>query len=293
MSSAVCGLIPLRPPRFGPGLLAFPSLQKSRGNGLHRHVFGPLGMVLRKAKFSRQGTFAPQDSDILNAIDQKFEEMEETIILASLVPQLHERLHAVEQMLRIDVAAMWSPDNVQLDMETEPKPPKPIWGEEASPKASAQAKSASEKDFTPVNLESTKSEAKVEPNVSDLTSMTPASKRASVPKVIEISRSKVKEMDEKTLDTQTTEYYTFGESTWDLVIFIGTGALGPFGSFQTVLLAIVNVLMQVVFVAIAYYNFTTPDINDSSIVDTLRCGLKGCTRRHTRARYEVCLCARL
>ncbi|CAK8991449.1 unnamed protein product [Durusdinium trenchii] len=227
-------------------------------------------MVLRKAKFSRQGTFAPQDSDILNAIDQKFEEMEETIILASLVPQLHERLHAVEQMLRIDVAAMWSPDNVQLDMETEPKPPKPIWGEEASPKASAQAKSASEKDFTPVNLESTKSEAKVEPNVSDLTSMTPASKRASVPKVIEISRSKVKEMDEKTLDTQTCEYYTFGESTWDLVIFIGTGALGPFGSFQTFLLAIVNVLMQVVFVAIAYYNFTTPDINESSIVDTSR-----------------------
>ncbi|CAK8991445.1 unnamed protein product [Durusdinium trenchii] len=227
-------------------------------------------MVLRKAKFSRQGTFAPQDSDILNAIDQKFEEMEETIILASLVPQLHERLHAVEQMLRIDVAAMWSPDNVQLDMETEPKPPKPIWGEEASPKASAQAKSASEKDFTPVNLESTKSEAKVEPNVSDLTSMTPASKRASVPKVIEISRSKVKEMDEKTLDTQTCEYYTFGESTWDLVIFIGTGALGPFGSFQTFLLAIVNVLMQVVFVAIAYYNFTTPDINESSIVDSLR-----------------------
>lgn len=40
------------------------------------------------------------------------------------------------------------------------------------------------------------------------------------------------------------EYYTFGESTWDLVIFIGTGALGPLGSFQTFLLAVVNVLMQ-------------------------------------------------
>ena len=37
----------------------------------------------------------------------------------------------------------------------------------------------------------------------------------------------------------------FGESTWDLVIFIGTGALGPLGSFQTFLLAVVNVLMQV------------------------------------------------
>lgn len=34
------------------------------------------------------------------------------------------------------------------------------------------------------------------------------------------------------------------ESTWDLVIFVGTGALGPLGSAQTVLLAIVNVAMQ-------------------------------------------------
>ena len=29
------------------------------------------------------------------------------------------------------------------------------------------------------------------------------------------------------------------------MIFIGTGALGPLGSFQTFLLAVVNVLMQV------------------------------------------------
>jgi hypothetical protein len=79
-------------------------------------------------------------------------------------------------------------------------------------------------------------------------------------------------MDEKTLDIQTSEYYSFGESTWDLVIFIGTGALGPLGSLQTFLLAIINVLMQVVFCAIAYYNFTTPDINEDSIVDTLRQG---------------------
>ena len=39
------------------------------------------------------------------------------------------------------------------------------------------------------------------------------------------------------------EYYSFGESTWDLVLFIGTGALGPMGSLQTFILAIVNVLM--------------------------------------------------
>ena len=79
------------------------------------------------------------------------------------------------------------------------------------------------------------------------------------------------------------------------MIFIGTGALGPLGSFQTCLLAVVNVLMQIVFatrpcfhgesaslelfskriglkneVAIAYYNFTLPDIDENSVRDTLR-----------------------
>lgn len=39
-------------------------------------------------------------------------------------------------------------------------------------------------------------------------------------------------------------YYSFDESTWDLVFFIGTGALGPLGSVQTFLLAVVNVVMQ-------------------------------------------------
>lgn len=71
-----------------------------------------------------------------------------------------------------------------------------------------------------------------------------------------------------------TRYYTFGESTWDLVIFIGSGALGPLGSIQTVFLAIVNVLMQVVFCAIAWFNFTSPDINEDSITDTLRPAVK-------------------
>lgn len=51
------------------------------------------------------------------------------------------------------------------------------------------------------------------------------------------------------------------ESTWDLVIFVGTGALGPLGSAQTVLLAVVNVLMQLVFVGIALFNFTEPEID--------------------------------
>ena len=64
------------------------------------------------------------------------------------------------------------------------------------------------------------------------------------------------------LPRQTQEYYTFGESTWDLVIFIGTGALGPLGSLQTFILAIVNVVMQAVFVGIAVFNFLAPDITD-------------------------------
>ena len=29
------------------------------------------------------------------------------------------------------------------------------------------------------------------------------------------------------------EYYTFGESTWDLVLFIGTGALGEAPNYST------------------------------------------------------------
>ena len=32
----------------------------------------------------------------------------------------------------------------------------------------------------------------------------------------------------------TQQYYTFGESTWDLVLLIGTGTLGPAGAAQTI-----------------------------------------------------------
>ena len=214
--------------------------------------------MVRRTKFQRQGTYQPQESDVLSAIDEKFEEMEETIALAALVPQLHERVHALEQMLKVD-KQQWSPDNLEVSKMG------PQWGEATAPKPIVPPDDIN----ADVQLENTAGDVTVGvEHISDLT--TPSSKRRSVPKVTEISRGKVKEMDEKTLDTQTSEYYTFGESTWDLVIFIGTGALGPFGSFQTCLLAIVNILMQVVFCAIAYYNFTTPDINESSIVDALR-----------------------
>jgi len=238
----------------------------------------------------RQGT--GQESDILTFIDEKFEEIEETIVLASLVPQLHERLHAVEKILKIQnspglkeaVGSKWK----QLKEEHQQMGPK--WGDAASPQRLAPP---DDEINSGVNLEENNTsdvtlgvghnddklgvgdKADIEDS-SDLTSMTRTlteKRRENMKRIAEMSKAKVKEMDEKTLDTQTTEYYTIGESTWDLVIFIGTGALGPFGSLQTVLLAIVNVLMQVVFCAIAYYNFTTPDINDGSIIDTLRQGL--------------------
>ena len=231
-----------------------------------------------KGNVARQGTFQPQESEILSAIDERFEELEETMILAALVPQLHERLAAVEQLLKIQkspdlkeiAGSKWREIKDQVKEEgNQGGPTGPKWGDAASPQ---KLPPPDDEITSGVNVEENNtSDVKVgmEHNISDLTQMSPV-KRRDVKKITEISRSKVKEMDEKTLDTQTSEYYTFGESTWDLVIFIGTGALGPFGSFQTCLLAIVNVLMQVVFCAIAYYNFTTPDINESSIVDTLR-----------------------
>eukprot|EP00439_Symbiodinium_sp_Y106_P022194 s3415_g2.t1 len=86
---------------------------------------------------------------------------------------------------------------------------------------------------------------------------------------------------EKVLDTQTKDYYRFGESTWDLFLFIGTGALGPLGSCQTFVLAVVNVIMQIVFVGIAWYNFLEPEVDERSILDALR------WRRHALSEYDA------
>eukprot|EP00438_Fugacium_kawagutii_P007422 Skav210431 [mRNA] locus=scaffold1297:28756:30027:+ [translate_table: standard] len=238
------------------------------------------------------GTFVNNDSDILSAIDAKFEELEQTAILASLVPQLHDRLHVIEQMLKIqnmpklpngEADAKLRKSDAEIHEEnvgpksTEPKMG-PKWGDDVSPRGLAPPDDDDDDYNAPVSIESNaatdvKNAAGLEGldgfDFSDLAKM-PTMKRKSTQKITEISRSKIKGLDEKTLDTQTLELYSFGESTWDLVVFIGTGALGPLGSFQTVLLAIVNVLMQVVFVAIAYYNFMTPDIGQDSVLDILR-----------------------
>lgn len=50
-------------------------------------------------KFQRQATHA-NEPDILHLIDERFEELEETVALARLVPQLHDRLFEVERMLK-------------------------------------------------------------------------------------------------------------------------------------------------------------------------------------------------
>ena len=237
-------------------------------------------MVKKAVKAKGKGT-QQEELEILQAIDQKFEELEETVALASLVPQLHERLHAVEQMLKIQnkQTQEWSLDSLDKGRMG---PSGPKWGDEqTSPKKvlppDDEINSGVKLDMKSdvkveqgEQVEQVKQVKHVEGNISNLTDLTSSPKKPrSVTKISE--RTNVKEIDEKTLDTQTTEYYSFGESTWDLVIFIGTGALGPFGSFQTIVLAIVNVLMQIVFVAIAYYNFATPDINESSVVDSTRC----------------------
>ncbi|CAE7699399.1 unnamed protein product, partial [Symbiodinium necroappetens] len=80
----------------------------------------------------------------------------------------------------------------------------------------------------------------------------------------------VDHVDEKVLDVQTQEYYRFGESTWDLFLFIGTGALGPLGSLQTFLLAVVSMTMQIVFTGIAWYNFLTPEVDEDTVRDAFR-----------------------
>ena len=222
-----------------------------------------------KGKFQRQGTYAPQESEILHAIDERFEELEDTIILASLVPQLHERLHVLEQMLKVSSSPMSRlPESKGPGGKDVLGSKGPQWGDEtASP-----TKKAPPDDDDPTRGANTEDvKVGMGTDINDLMALSPVTRKEKK-KITEISKSKVAEMNEKTLDTETSEYYTFGESTWDLVIFIGTGALGPLGSIQTVVLAIINVLMQLVFCVIAWFNFTSPDINESSIIDTTRWG---------------------
>eukprot|EP00438_Fugacium_kawagutii_P016236 Skav234412 [mRNA] locus=scaffold3157:14862:16347:- [translate_table: standard] len=193
------------------------------------------------------GGFGSNDSDILSAIDSKFEELEQTVILAALVPQLHDRLHVVEQMLKIQNApnlqngeadAKLRKSDAEIHEEhfgpisAEPEMG-PKWGDDVSPQCRAPRGGDDYDDCNaPLSIQSNgatdvKNAAGLEGldgfDFSDLAKM-PTMKHKSTQKITELSRSKIKGLDEKTLDTQTTELYTFGESTWDLVMFIGTGA---------------------------------------------------------------------
>eukprot|EP00930_Biecheleria_cincta_P062955 TRINITY_DN4840_c0_g1_i1.p1 TRINITY_DN4840_c0_g1~~TRINITY_DN4840_c0_g1_i1.p1 ORF type:complete len:1144 (-),score=201.95 TRINITY_DN4840_c0_g1_i1:81-3512(-) len=71
----------------------------------------------------------------------------------------------------------------------------------------------------------------------------------------------------KLLDEETEETYTFGESVWDIAIFIGTPALGVAGSLQTIILVLASIGMQAVFVMIAYFNFLEPAVSQETLDD--------------------------
>ncbi|CAE7199229.1 unnamed protein product [Symbiodinium microadriaticum] len=220
-------------------------------------------------KFQRQTTHA-HESDILQIIDDRFEELEETVALARLIPQLHDRLFQVETMLkRREVGGAEAQSGPQW---SESEPPARIVMQDCD-----EAPDEDNPQELRLDLDGNKMGQNV--HMKDVpTGLSPRSMAAHSParakpskrKITEISRDKISDVNEQILDTQTNEYYTFGESTWDLVMFIGTGALGPLGSLQTFLLAVVNVMMQVVFVAIAYFNFTSPDINESSVLEAQR-----------------------
>ncbi|CAK9048900.1 Uncharacterized protein SCF082_LOCUS27166 [Durusdinium trenchii] len=219
-------------------------------------------------KFQRQATHA-NESDILHLIDQRFEDLEETVSLAALVPQLHDRLFEVEQIVKR--LQEEPPNRGPRWSVSDSKPPAPLAPPDdddvEGQKALVPRLSLPKGEETPVPPEREEIPTGLSPR--SMAAHSPV-KRERRKTITQVSRDKMSDINERLLDTQTSEYYTFGESTWDLVIFIGTGALGPLGSLQTVLLALVNVLMQIVFVAIAYYNFTVPDIDSKAVLEADR-----------------------
>ncbi|OLQ09406.1 hypothetical protein AK812_SmicGene7001 [Symbiodinium microadriaticum] len=233
-----------------------------------RHIRLPLlSLVLRAL---RAGTYEEQEQDydasmtaapdILHAIDARFDELEET---ASGVERVE-----------------WSGGLAKLE-EMMTRMSQGFRGDLKGPQI-ANAPIVPPDDVVGMKDEVDNAEKKL--HVGNDTPKSEKSTKSHVSKITEFSRRKTSDITEELLDTQTKEYYTWGipapvssecgESTWDLVIFIGTGALGPAGSFQTFLLAVINVLMQVVFCAIAplgeYFNFIEPDIDSTAIEDAKR-----------------------
>eukprot|EP00435_Cladocopium_sp_Y103_P014045 s468_g3.t1 len=218
--------------------------------------------------------------ELLNIIDQRFAELEEQVALAGLVPQLHDRLVVVEKMMKQleDQGFVLLSSDVDSDHHgpsvgplapvapvlSIARRPGPKWTDTEAP-----AKLAGPEEFTENPDESIIDLKSLPAGLSPqaMAAHSPTRRRSTTEG---LSHQHTEEMHEQLLDNQTQEYYSFGESTWDLVFFIGTGALGPLGSWQTFLLAVVNVLMQVVFVAIAFFNFTTPEVDETSVQEATR-----------------------
>ena len=74
-------------------------LMKSCRRATFTQAKRPLRRGAAMPKFQRQATHA-NESDILQIIDERFEELEETVALARLISQIHDRLFEVEQMLK-------------------------------------------------------------------------------------------------------------------------------------------------------------------------------------------------
>lgn len=215
--------------------------------------------------------------ELLNIIDQRFAELEEQVALAGLVPQLHDRLVVMEKMMKQleDQGFLLLSSDVDSDHHGPALPlasvepvltlghPGPKWTDEAPVQLAGPEEGTENAEESIIDLKSLP--AGLSPQA--MAEYSPTRRRSSVEG---LSHQQTVEMHEQLLDMQTQEYYSFGESTWDLVFFIGTGALGPLGSWQTFLLAVVNVLMQVVFVAIAFFNFTTPEVDETSVQEATR-----------------------
>jgi len=65
------------------------------------------------------------------------------------------------------------------------------------------------------------------------------------------------------------EHYTFEQSTFDLSMFLGSGHLGLFGTFQTIALLLLTMLMQAVFIGIGLMNFLEPAVTEATVEEAL------------------------
>ncbi|CAE7710759.1 unnamed protein product [Symbiodinium pilosum] len=211
------------------------------------------------------GTF--HDHAIITEIEDRFDQLEATVgSVDERVESLEEIVKALRAALKGQLDASLPSKVVKIDVDDSNRNLGPKWTENtgASPvQPPGDGDNASDGGGEVLVGEGAEGNApEAEGNIRASVRGHQGRKSISAPKVVRIT--------EDILDTQTKEYYTFGESTWDLFMFIGTGALGPLGSFQTFVLAIVNVIMQGIFVGIAMFNFTKPDITDDTIHETIQ-----------------------